>query len=354
MGDAKQGDKARLLRLARLVIEPLMAEIEKSDGVRYVVTTPYNPEGEHIMNDVIYAIDRADLVIADLTDANPNVFYKLGIVHALGRACITVVEERNDKIPFDNAAYRAYKVNLDEDEDYYYQQARDRLRQAVEIAHRKISDWSDFENPVIDFFRAPITYISPAYALAQGYYHNFVRPVVTALIDADYKGYRHEIGVGELASDPKELKDTTLLERDVRRKLSLHVVVPARIALTKHHFADRFRGHLPTALVEGRGRPYTCFYRVDDATHALIDIPTTVRVMEEAVDKRMRYPNVKRTDKVWREVEAQELDRFCNVLQYFIDRNEANPEFSGRVQIVRYDPDEPADMLWLHNILNNR
>lgn len=40
------------------------------------------------MNDVLYAIDRADIVIADLTDSNANAFYELGICHALGRACM--------------------------------------------------------------------------------------------------------------------------------------------------------------------------------------------------------------------------------------------------------------------------
>ena len=29
-------------------------------------------------------IDTADLLIADLTDLNPNVFYELGIAHGLG------------------------------------------------------------------------------------------------------------------------------------------------------------------------------------------------------------------------------------------------------------------------------
>ena len=38
----------------------------------------------NIMHDVLQGIALADLVIADLTGANPNVFYELGIAHALG------------------------------------------------------------------------------------------------------------------------------------------------------------------------------------------------------------------------------------------------------------------------------
>lgn len=100
-------------------------------------------------------------MIADLTDSNPNAFYELGITHALGRACVAVMESRQQKIEFDIAAYRVFKLNLDEER---YLEAQCILRDPIEGAHRSISDWSTFENPVIDFFRAPITSISPAFA----------------------------------------------------------------------------------------------------------------------------------------------------------------------------------------------
>jgi hypothetical protein len=38
-----------------------------------------------IMDDVKAAIDKADLVIADLSGQNPNVFYEVGIAHTLGK-----------------------------------------------------------------------------------------------------------------------------------------------------------------------------------------------------------------------------------------------------------------------------
>lgn len=34
-----------------------------------------------IMNDILESIDYADIIIAEMTNKNPNVFYELGICH---------------------------------------------------------------------------------------------------------------------------------------------------------------------------------------------------------------------------------------------------------------------------------
>ena len=348
MRDAHLKQNARLVRLAREVIEPLLREIEAQDGERYVVRTPYDLGGGNIMNDVIYAIDRADLVVADLTDSNPNAFYELGITHALGRACVSVMEETQQKIEFDLSAYRVYKINLDEER---YSEAQNILRDALRTAHRSISDWSKLENPVIDFFRAPITYISPAFSLAQGYYLNFVRPVVESLIKRKGQRYLYDVGVStdDSVPTPNKIDDTALLPDDVRAALELHIVIPNRIGLTKHGYTDRLRGVIPAAVVEGDGRHYTCFYHSASSQHTLIDIPTTLRVLEDAVERRMRYPNVAHEAPEWREIEEQELDHVAVILQSFIARHPENPAFARRVRILRYDPDTPGDLLWLRD-----
>ncbi len=132
------------------------------------------------------------------------------------------------------------------------------------------------------------------------------------------------------------------------------VIIPTRITFTRHQYVDRLRGQLQSAVVEGDGRNYTAFYRVDGQKLFLIDVPTTLRVLEDAVDRRMRHPNVRSDDPEWREVEQQELDRVAVILQMLIDRHEQNPEFHDRVRIVRYDPDSPADLLWYHNLMQSR
>lgn len=53
-----------------------------------------------IMDEVWSAIFHAQIVIAECTDRNPNVFYELGIAHAIGKPSILIVQDIED-IPFD-------------------------------------------------------------------------------------------------------------------------------------------------------------------------------------------------------------------------------------------------------------
>jgi hypothetical protein len=67
--------------------------------IRYESKKP--KEGrENIMKDVIENLVTANLVIGILTDKNANVWYELGIRHALRKPTIMVMEEE-EKIPFD-------------------------------------------------------------------------------------------------------------------------------------------------------------------------------------------------------------------------------------------------------------
>ncbi len=53
-----------------------------------------------IMEDVLAAIRRAKVVLADLTGQNPNVFYEVGIAHASGTPVLLLTQSLND-VPFD-------------------------------------------------------------------------------------------------------------------------------------------------------------------------------------------------------------------------------------------------------------
>jgi hypothetical protein len=57
-------------------------------------------EAPGIIQDVVSLIDRARIVVCDLTDKNPNVFYEAGIAHTLGREVIIIAQSEQD-IPFD-------------------------------------------------------------------------------------------------------------------------------------------------------------------------------------------------------------------------------------------------------------
>ena len=54
-----------------------------------------------IIRDIWKSICEARLVIADLTYANPNVFYELGIAHTVGKQTVLISQKRDEKFPFD-------------------------------------------------------------------------------------------------------------------------------------------------------------------------------------------------------------------------------------------------------------
>ncbi len=53
-----------------------------------------------IMEDVLTVLRRARVVIADLTGQNPNVFYEVGIAHAIGAPVLLLTQSLAD-VPFD-------------------------------------------------------------------------------------------------------------------------------------------------------------------------------------------------------------------------------------------------------------
>lgn len=63
-----------------------------------------------IVADIWNYTSKAKLVIADLSGKNPNVFYELGLAHALAKPAILVVESMDD-IPFDLRALRVLQYD---------------------------------------------------------------------------------------------------------------------------------------------------------------------------------------------------------------------------------------------------
>jgi hypothetical protein len=63
-----------------------------------------------IFQDIQREIEQAGTVIAEITPANPNVFYELGYAHALGKPTI-LLAQRGSQLPFDIRSYRVVFYN---------------------------------------------------------------------------------------------------------------------------------------------------------------------------------------------------------------------------------------------------
>lgn len=60
---------------------------------------------ESMLQRIYNQIAKADVVVADMTGRNPNVFYEVGYAHALGKVVILLTQKDED-IPFDLKHYR--------------------------------------------------------------------------------------------------------------------------------------------------------------------------------------------------------------------------------------------------------
>lgn len=98
----------------------------------------------NILSDIISAIVSSDLIVADLTGSNPNVYYELGVAHALNKNVILLTQDI-DELPFDLRSYRviSYSVHFSK-----MNQAKEELSQ---LAFEAFNGSLPFSNPVKDF-----------------------------------------------------------------------------------------------------------------------------------------------------------------------------------------------------------
>jgi hypothetical protein len=99
---------------------------------------------QNILKDIIRNIHAANLIVAELTALNPNVFYELGIAHALRKSTVLLTQSV-EELPFDLRSYRVidYSIRFDE---------IGKLGEALlEVAEKAKINAITFGNPVIDF-----------------------------------------------------------------------------------------------------------------------------------------------------------------------------------------------------------
>ena len=95
-----------------------------------------------ITSQVIQHIVDDPLVLADLTERNPNVFYELAIRHAIRKPLVQIIR-KGDPIPFDVAGTRT--IHVDHHDLDSVEQAKSEIIRQVEYLH---ANQSDIETPI--------------------------------------------------------------------------------------------------------------------------------------------------------------------------------------------------------------
>ncbi len=119
--------------IIRPAVEPLGYEPTRADDIAQpgIITSQVI---QHIVDD--------DLVIADLTDRNPNVFYELAIRHAIARPFVQVTKSGED-IPFDVAGTRTVFIDLQDPDSVA--SAKSQIVEQIKTLEEKPSD---LETPI--------------------------------------------------------------------------------------------------------------------------------------------------------------------------------------------------------------
>ncbi|WP_308491864.1 hypothetical protein [Microbacterium terrisoli] len=105
-----------------------------------------------ITGQVIEHIAQAALVIADLSFANPNVYYELALRHAARKPVVQIIRT-GDKLPFDVGQYRT--VEIDMTDIYVLVPKLDLHRQEVtRQARAALADGANTESPLSQFYPA--------------------------------------------------------------------------------------------------------------------------------------------------------------------------------------------------------
>ncbi len=106
IGDDDSEVRKRSDKLLKYVIAPVVAEKDYE-----AIRADQIAEPGLITSQVIQHVAEDDLVVADLTERNPNVFYELAIRHALKRPLVQMIA-KGERIPFDVAGMRTVEIDI--------------------------------------------------------------------------------------------------------------------------------------------------------------------------------------------------------------------------------------------------
>ncbi len=148
-GNSKTLTKTELTYIYEKYIK-YSVESYRSGGVS-IIAERYKDGSGNFVKGIVNKIYTADLVIADLTGMNPNVFYELGIRHTLKNNTIMITQSV-DNIPSDLKNYISIEYNYTQDPpriDSYIAEFEKKIHEVIK--ERLEKKWDESDNPVRDF-----------------------------------------------------------------------------------------------------------------------------------------------------------------------------------------------------------
>lgn len=125
-------------------IKPTVEAIKYGDNAQEKIVchrADKSARSEEIITHIIENLATSDIVIADLSGRNPNVFYELGVRHAISNRTI-LISENIDDVPFDLRGIRAIKYTYDPENMLKFKTL---LGEAI---NQVLSDPNRIDNPV--------------------------------------------------------------------------------------------------------------------------------------------------------------------------------------------------------------
>jgi len=324
-------DMDRLHRLAKQIIHPIIAP----EG--YTVSTPEEGEIGSIMHQVLLNLEQADLLVADISNHNPNVMYELGVYHSFGKPYIVVkdaaIDVDSSKTPFDIAAFRYTLIDTRESD-----KAMATLSPIIGPLVKKINALTWYPNPVTSFYGSPVAEIPTAVGLSKNYLQNFLGMLLPKVFFKNESGTGYELDVKVQAGDPQSAFESLSMAQ--REKLRFEILIPKEMRMANHDFIRNLKenGILPykNAKVFRLTRDFNLHMRFDDQGNpVLADIPTVLSTLNESITQRKGNPKIHVDDSDWKLLEQQELERFATKCEHFKkELEDKSPGIKGKINIV--------------------
>lgn len=98
----------------------------------------------NILEDIVKGILESDLIVADLTDSNANVYYELGVAHALQKKVVLITQDI-EELPFDLKSYRVIGYST------HFTRMNEAKNELYQLAIQASDGTLPFGNPVKDY-----------------------------------------------------------------------------------------------------------------------------------------------------------------------------------------------------------